>query len=189
MRQKLRGFTMIELIISLAILLITMHLGVSSMKNLVLRQSITMQVNSFSGMQRMARQTAIFKQSIVTMCASRDGKLCLKRKYWYEGILVFVDRDADYIVDDEDHIIKFHKIELENIQITWRAYQNKSYLQFLPSGWTNNQNGTFRFCINNEAARYNRALIISRSGRIRLSTDSKHNDGIHEDRNGVNVSC
>jgi type IV fimbrial biogenesis protein FimT len=188
MKNKLHGFTIIELMVSLAILIIAMHFTVSSMKELVLRQRVTTQINSFSGMQRMARQSAIFRQSIVTMCPSRDGITCLKRKYWHEGVLIFVDINADRVVDEKDHIVKFYKTENIDIQITWRAYQNKSYLQFTPNGWTNNQNGTFRFCIANESARYNRALIISRSGRIRLSTDS-NDDGVHEDRKGENVSC
>jgi len=175
-------------LISIVIMLIVLSVGVTNMERFVLRQKMTSQLNTFVSIQRLARQTAIFKNSMVTICASRDGLSCLSRKYWKEGVLVFIDRNANRVINNEDKVVKFYKSEFEDINITWRAYQNKSYIQFKSDGWTNNQNGTFRFCFINKSAEYNRALIINRSGRARLSFDS-NGDGVHDGADGKNIAC
>jgi len=188
MRINVTGFTLVELVITLSIVLIVLLFGVSNMEKFLLRQKMTSQLNTFVSLQRLARQTAIFKNSMITLCASRDGLSCLSRKYWRDGVLVFIDRNANRIIDKEDKVVKFHKSEFKGLNITWRAYQNKSYLQFKSDGWTNNQNGTFRFCFVDKSAQYNRALIINRSGRARLSTDS-NGDGVHDGADGKNIVC
>lgn len=188
MRKKEIGFTILELVITLAIMLIIIFIGIPSMKKLYLTQHMASHVNAFVSMQRYARQSAIFNQSLVTMCASDDGTQCLAKKYWHEGMIIFIDKDGDKSLDDEDRLLKFYKTQANDIQVTWRAFQNKSHLQFRSNGWTNHQNGTFRFCFDDEAPTFNRALIVNRAGRARLSTDSK-GDGVHDDANGDNVKC
>lgn len=187
-KSKISGFTLIELIVTLSIIVIVMQYGVHNMKDFVLRNTMTNYVNNFVTMQHLARQTAIFKQSLVTLCASKDGENCLTKKYWHEGMLVFIDHNGNIKLDGEDVIVKFHKSEVSTITMSWRAFQNKSYLQFSSNGWTNSQNGTFRFCFVNGDTKYNRALIVNRSGRLRLSYD-KDNDGTHEDASGDEIIC
>lgn len=187
-KNTVSGFTVIELMVTLAIIVIVMQFGVYNMKDLILRNQMTNYVNNFVTMQHLARQTAIFRQSLVTLCASNDGQICLAKKYWHEGMLIFIDYNGNQKIDNQDIIVKFHKSEVKTMRMTWRAFQNKSYLQFTSNGWTNSQNGTFRFCFDDEATTYNRALIVNRSGRLRLSTD-QDNNGIHEDASGDEITC
>ncbi|MGB0834725.1 MAG: GspH/FimT family pseudopilin [Psychrobium sp.] len=188
MKRLSSGFTIVELMIAMAIVIIVLHLGASSLKEMTLRNHMTTHVNEFVAVQRMARQYALYNKTDVIMCASTDGQKCMAKKYWHEGVLVFVDNNGDRKRDPDDKVIKFFQARAKNLQVTWRAYQNKRYLQFTANGWTNYQNGTFRFCFANEPQQYNRALIVSQIGRARLSTDSD-GDGFHEDRDGALISC
>ncbi|MGB1297316.1 MAG: GspH/FimT family pseudopilin [Psychrobium sp.] len=188
MKRASSGFTIIELMIAMAIVIIVLHLGAASLKEMTLRNHMTTHINEFVAMQRMARQYALYNKKDVTMCASTDGDKCMAKKYWHNGVLVFVDHNGNGKRDANDHVIKFFQARAKNLQVTWRVFQNKRYLQFGASGWTNEQNGTFRFCFANESQHYNRALIISKIGRARLSTDSD-GDGFHEDREGKLISC
>ncbi len=185
-RQK--GFTIVELIVAMAIMIIVMHLGVSSLKTMTLRSHMTTHVNEFVTMQRMARQFALNHKANVTFCASIDGLACVSKKHWNEGALIFVDRNGNRKVDSDDKIVRFFQSNSKNLRVTWRAFQNKSYLQYTANGWTNNQNGTFRFCFANESARFNRAVIVTKIGRTRLSKDND-GDGFHEDREGNLIAC
>ncbi|MCG7530968.1 GspH/FimT family pseudopilin [Psychrobium sp. MM17-31] len=188
MKRSVSGFTIVELMIAMAIVIIVLHLGASSLKEMTLRNHMTTHVNEFVAVQRMARQYALYNKTDVIMCASTDGQKCMAKKYWHEGVLVFVDHNGDRKRDPDDKVIKFFQARAKNLQVTWRAFPNRSYLQYVASGWTNNQNGTFRFCFANEPQHYNRALIITKIGRARLSTDSD-GDGFHEDREGKLISC
>jgi len=188
MKNRIRGFTLFELMVSLSIAIPLMLVGSSNIKPLVLKSKMTNHVNTFISMQRLARQNAIFRQSIVTFCASKNGEVCLSKTHWHEGVLSFTDHNSNRVVDDSDYIIHFQKTEIANLQVTWRAFQNRSYLQFDTNGWTESQNGTFRFCFINESDAFSRALIINSAGRLRLSTDS-NNDGFHEDANGDKITC
>lgn len=185
-RQK--GFTIVELIVAMAIMIIVLFVGMPSLKEMSLRNQMTTHINEFIAMQRMARQLALFNKTNVTFCASLDGRACISKKYWSEGALVFVDHNGDRKLDKEDKIVRFFQANAKELQVTWRAFQNKSYLQFGANGWTKNQNGTFRFCFKGESARFNRAVIITKIGRARLSTDADR-DGFHEDGAGEVISC
>ena len=188
MKNNTRGFTLVELMVSLSIAIPLMIVSSNNLKPLILKNKMTNHVNTFISMQRLARQTAIFQQSLVTLCASNNGEVCLSKTHWHEGMLTFVDDNGNRVIDGDDTIIHFHKTEITNLQVTWRAFQNRSYLQFNPNGWTESQNGTFRFCFSDESATFYRALILNRAGRLRLSMDS-NNDGFHEDANGDKIIC
>lgn len=188
MRYIQKGFTLIELVLTVAIIIIVLMVGIPSLKEMRLRNLMTTHLNEFIAMQRMARQFALFNRTNVTFCASIDGRTCTSKKYWGEGALVFIDRNGNRKFDNEDKIVRYFQSNTEEIQVTWRAFQNKSYLQFGANGWTKNQNGTFRFCFKGESARFNRAVIITKIGRARLSRDVD-GDGFHEDGNGKVIEC
>ncbi|WP_435274656.1 GspH/FimT family pseudopilin [Psychrobium sp. nBUS_13] len=188
MIYRQQGFTIVELVATMVTVIIVLFLGIPSLKEMSLRTQMTTHLNEFIAMQRTARQLALFNKTNVTFCASIDGNTCISKKYWSEGALVFIDHDGDHKLDSEDKAVRFFQSNAKELQVTWRAFQNKSYLQFGANGWTNNQNGTFRFCFKGESARFNRAVIITKIGRARLSTDVD-GDGFHEDGDGEIIEC
>ncbi|MGB0898572.1 MAG: pilus assembly FimT family protein, partial [Psychrobium sp.] len=80
MRYIQKGFTLIELVLTVAIIIIVLMVGIPSLKEMRLRNLMTTHLNEFIAMQRMARQFALFNRTNVTFCASIDGRTCTSKK-------------------------------------------------------------------------------------------------------------
>ena len=86
--------------------------------------------------------------------------------------MVFIDRAANGQVDSDDQIIHYFKPIKGKGTITWKNFRQLDYLQMIPLGNTNTQNGTFLYCSADK--KITRALVISLSGRVRMHDDTKH---------------
>lgn len=180
------GFQLIELMVSLAIVSSLISLSMPSYKDLIIRQYTRVEVNKWLLAFNFARQTAITSGNIVTVCPSDDGLSCGRN--WQSGAIVFIDLNRDHIKDANELLLQTVESVNQQQRVSWRAFQNRPYVQFQKNGFTWAQNGTLRICNDDPSLKYNRALIVTRSGRIRQSTDS-NNDGFEEDASGNKISC
>jgi type IV fimbrial biogenesis protein FimT len=181
-----RGFSLISALIAIAVLAIVLAIGTPSLMATVKTNKVVAQYNQLLSLLNMARQHALTFRSFVIVCPSEDGKVC--NKQWTDGIMVFVDRDKNQLLDNTDVFVKYIHHRYPDVMLTWRGFGVSSYLYFAPTGFTDNKNGTFRFCIDGNDLSFNRALIVSKSGRIRQSRDSD-NDRVHEDASGNDIKC
>lgn len=184
--KKQHGLTLMELIIGMAIVAILATGAIPSFYSFFQKFRLDSEVEKWLLGFNLARQSAITSENIVTLCPSSDGKNC--SKVWQDGGIVFVDSNFDHQKDADELLL--HQIESgkPNFLISWKAFQNRKYIQFQPNGFTWDQNGTLRVCSTDKSLKYNRALIVSRSGRIRMSTD-ENKDGVHEDSKGDQINC
>ncbi len=83
-----KGFSLIELIAVLAILALTLLIGVPALGNAVEKQRLRSATVEFVSTIRMARQEAINRNTVVTICPSLDGRACLSNQ-WSSGWIVF----------------------------------------------------------------------------------------------------
>ncbi|PIP80183.1 MAG: hypothetical protein COW84_06650 [Gammaproteobacteria bacterium CG22_combo_CG10-13_8_21_14_all_40_8] len=185
MKQN-NGYTLLELMIALAIISVLLGQGIPSYQAAVIRSKVSSQLNELTDLLNLARIYAISRNVVTTICPSADGKSCSRD--WTQGIMLFRDENLNHTKDLHENIIKILPKLPNSHLLTWRAFQNKNYLQYSPSGFTRSQNGTFRHCVTGETLKYNRALIITVSGRVRMSQD-KNKDGIYEDRKGEPIKC
>ena len=185
MSEQQQGLTLIELLMTMAVMSILFGLGLPSFDGLMIRSKVSAEQRQLVTLLNSARQTAVLSNQVVTICPSAGASRCLNG--WSEGYLAFIDENADRSLDPGERIIFQFKTQDENIHISWRAFGHKQSLQWLPSGITNHQNGSFEICYKNEA-KYARALILTKTGRIRRSKDTD-GDEIHENSRGQNISC
>jgi len=184
-----RGFGLISAMVAIAIIATVLLLGTPSLRAAVKQTRVAAQYNQVLGLIKIARQYALITRNFVSVCPSEDGVTCSKN--WMSGILVFVDINNDQIINGDDRVVKYVRHRYPNVKLTWRAFPRKHHnhhLNFTSLGWTDNFNGTFRFCITGQDLRFNRALIVSKSGRVRQSID-RNGDGIHEDASRKKVKC
>ncbi|OUS30395.1 hypothetical protein A9Q98_05230 [Thalassotalea sp. 42_200_T64] len=180
------GFSLVELLVTVAIMTSLLSIGMPSYQALIQRHYMKTEVNKWLLALNLARQTAITSGNIVTLCPSSNGISCGKK--WTDGAILFIDKNRDHVKDNNELMLQVVAAVQHRQLLTWRAFQNRKYIQFQQNGFTWSQNGTFRICANQTSLKYNRALIVTRSGRIRLSKDHDGN-GIHEDAAGKDVSC
>lgn len=100
-----RGFTLLELLITVAILAIVLAIGVPSFKYIINSSRISSEVNAFVGSLQYARGEAIKRGQSVAVCASSDGATCSGSSNWVNGWLVFVDANSSTTQDTGEPVI------------------------------------------------------------------------------------
>ena len=95
------GFTLLELIIVMAIAAILLTVGVPSFRETQLNNRMTTQVNDFVTSLHFTRSEAVKRGRRVTMCKSDDGQQCKTGgdADWQDGWLVYVDNNGNSSFD------------------------------------------------------------------------------------------
>ncbi|HJP34603.1 MAG TPA: GspH/FimT family pseudopilin [Gammaproteobacteria bacterium] len=109
-RKNQAGFTIIELMLTIAIGAILVALAIPSYTNMVLNNCLTSKTNAFVSAMQLARSTAVTIREDVTVgsldCrldANDDGAadgVCDAANEFGVGLVVFRDIDADGLADD-----------------------------------------------------------------------------------------
>jgi type IV fimbrial biogenesis protein FimT len=85
------GFTLIELLVVIAIASILAAVAIPGFTDMIQRNRVSGEVNSFVGDLQYARAQAIKTGQWVTICTSSDGSTCLGTNTWNSGWIVFPD--------------------------------------------------------------------------------------------------
>ncbi|MBV1914485.1 MAG: GspH/FimT family pseudopilin [Pseudomonadales bacterium] len=184
-----QGFTLIELMVTVAVAIILLTVGVPSLLYMISSSAITGNVDALNGDLALARSEAIVEKTTATVCKSADLLDCDSAVSWSDGWIVFTDVDGDQAVDGEDTIIRVH--EALSAQVTLKyddASVADAYLQYSYKGDLESSAGTFTFCPSDNDVSLARAIIVATTGRVRRSTDSDA-DGVHEDGGGGALTC
>lgn len=185
MKQLNHGFTLIELIATLTIAAILIGVAIPAFTDFLNNTKIKSQTLTLRATLHFARESAVNQTKTVTVCPTLKGEQC--HKNWSHSYMAFIDENENRQFDANDTVLSVKQVSDPNIKLRWRAFRKKTSLQWLDTGITNQQNGSFEYCYQNNP-KYARALVISKSGRIRVSKD-KNNDGIHENARGKNLTC
>lgn len=162
------GFTLLELIVVIAIASILLGLGVPSLGPFLSSERGVARMNSLAASLALTRSEAIKRNQHVVLCKSPDGEYCQRKgASWHDGWIVFVDRDHDRRRSDDEPIILYQGRGSTGQTLTYAAFGSRHYITYRPSGFTRT-NGTFTLC----DPRYPdnaRALILMKTGRVRAS--------------------
>jgi type IV fimbrial biogenesis protein FimT len=169
-----KGFTLIELMIVIAILAILFVVAVPAYKNLQVRQKINGQANFLFSVVYQARSEAIKRSSVVTICKSNNGQAC--GGTWSDGWLMFADQDADGALEPSENMITAGRLDSQ-IDTTWSAFGSNNYIRLTQRGMTLAQNGTFKLCPENGDPSFARVVVVSKLARVRLPPVGKDADG------------
>lgn len=171
--------------IAISIVSILFGFALPSFNDLLKRSKVKTNVARLTQTIQMSRLAAITKNVRVTLCPMGNGSSCASD--WSAGYMAFIDKNGDREYNDSDILLYQFKSSDKKSRLTWRAFGVRRSLQWLETGITNHQNGTFEFCLDNDA-KLARGLFLTKAGRVRYSKD-KNGDGIHEKVNGDPISC
>ena len=163
------GFTLVELLIVLAIAAILTAIALPSFQDISERNRVTANVNKLVRELHLARSEAIKRKVRAVLCSSSNPEAGLPTcsGSWTQGWILFVDTDNDQTFDNNEPLITVHNGLQSGNTLKWN---NGNNIWYLPSGTTSNLGGTFTIC--SQDYKHARGIIISSSGRVRLSNDS-----------------
>lgn len=166
MRRKQPGFTLIELMITLAIAAILLGVAVPNFQTFVLNNRISTQVNDFMTALGLARSEAIKRATRVTVCKSASGTNCTTAGDWGQGWIVFVDGGTAGTVDGTDAVIQVRGA-LEGSNTLVGNINVANFISYRASGY-GTLAGTLSLCPPSPAAVPGRDIVIANTGRARV---------------------
>lgn len=159
MIKKIKGFTLLELLLAISIIAITLILAVPSYQQFIMRMQ--QNLSSFQLLKAIetARQEAIVRGEIVKLCKSKDMQTC--GGDWNDGYIILAG---------DKRLYAFQKtMGRAEGSIVWRARLGQEELEFLPTGLTRAENGAFLYCEQN--AKFPSWLIVlNKSGKARIDS-------------------
>ncbi|HEY0680791.1 MAG TPA: GspH/FimT family pseudopilin [Steroidobacter sp.] len=88
MRRARRGFTLIEAMVAIAVVLVLTAIAVPSFKNASAGSELRSAATDLVASAHLARSEAIKRNTPVTMCVSSDGENCATSGGWEQGWIV-----------------------------------------------------------------------------------------------------
>ncbi len=186
MRAPLRGYTLLELLLVVAVGAILASLAMPGLGRAVQANAAALVMNDLARLLGMARALAVHNGTSVTLCPSASGSTCGGE--WAAGMLLFTDANRDRVIDANDQLAQVVGPVATAGTLRLRSFPNRQYLQFTPLGFTHRQNGNFTWCPAGGRPELAQQLIFSQSGRTRFARDSD-GDGLREGANGQALPC
>lgn len=191
-RVNVKGFTLVELMVTISVLAILLAIAIPSFSGAIARNAVAGHVNGFIGDARYARTEAIKRGANVTMCRTDNPEAAApacnivvaaippavtKNSDWSGGWLIFVDTDNDgaYKTASSDILLRVQPAQDRSGGMT--STVTYDYFTYNAIGKVSN-NGTItaspKGSLSGESE-YQRRLKIDTVGRIRWC---KASDGI-----------
>jgi type IV fimbrial biogenesis protein FimT len=109
-KRHTSGFTLTELIITMAIAAILLAIGIPSFKYVTVSNRISTEVNGLLGDMQFARSEAVKEGLPVTVCASSNATsanpTCSNGTAWQNGWIVFLDSNNNQTVDPGEQVVR-----------------------------------------------------------------------------------
>jgi type IV fimbrial biogenesis protein FimT len=86
--RRNEGFSLVELMIAIAILVILAGIGIPNFRDMILNNRIASQSNGMLGVLQMARSEAVTRRATITVCPSSDQTTCTADTEWQDGVVV-----------------------------------------------------------------------------------------------------
>jgi type IV fimbrial biogenesis protein FimT len=103
------GFTMVEMLMTIAIATIVTMLAVPSFRYVTNANRISSEINGLLGDMQFARSEAIKEGKNVTVCVSSDGNTCINSTAWRSGWIVFSDPTNTGVHDAGETLLRVQK--------------------------------------------------------------------------------
>lgn len=158
------GFTLVEVMVTLAISTILMGVAAPNLSNLYDDLRADSHIRTIQQTLQYGRNSAISYATRVTICPVEDDK-CSNN--WQLGLTVFTDSGDKNSIDGIDKIL----IQTAPFNTRDTVTYNRSAVRFQPDGLASGTNGTLKYCPSSASSPYSKAVIVNQAGRIRFSRE------------------
>lgn len=167
--RALRGFTLVELMIVIAVVAILLGLAVPSFYETITNMKLTSYANNLVGSTLLARSEAINRNAVVSMCVSPDGMTC-GGGGWQQGWIVMCNTNAapNNVVCDPagTNVLVVHRQPAVSTGWNITEANGLTAIAFQPTGTSVNSAATLTICRATPSVGSNERLVrISTTGR------------------------
>ncbi len=158
MKTSTSGFTLVELMVIIAMATILFTMAIPSFTSMVRNTRLATQANEFVSDLNLARSEAIKRGERVRVCKSADGTTCTGDGAWTQGWIVEVEGSGE--------LLRARGILREGLALTGNQKVANSVI-YRPDGSTAN-NGSITLCAKDRGV----DVIIAMGGRVRTENTS-----------------
>ncbi len=160
--KKLSGFTLVELMVVVAIAGMAMAFAIPAMGTFIKNERLVTQINTLVGHLAYARSEAVTRRQQTILCASNNMNTC-NGADWATGWILFIDADNSSTFNAGEQVLRAKAtLEGSNTLISSTGamiiYDNR--------GFSPNSNGVFSLCDDRGAAHV-KSISITNTGRVR----------------------
>jgi len=164
MRTATRGFTLLELALTVSIMAICAVVAVPALAPMLERYRANAALHALATQVQLARMAAITYRQPAILCPSGDGATCSGVPDWSGGWLLFLDPNGNRIRDPGEQLVRAENVPLaRHLRILGTA--GRAQLRYLPDGRSAGSNVTISVCGHDDLVLG--AVIISNVGRPR----------------------
>ncbi len=158
------GFTLVELLATLAILAILAGMAAPSLRELAARHRLATATNQFVASFQQARMHALSHQLPTELCPAAGGAACAGGLDWSGGWLAWQDDDRNRRLDPGEPVLaRFDPLPAGLIA---RSSIGRPQLRFRPDGSASGSNLTLTLC-DTRLPGQGRAIVVNNGGRPR----------------------
>lgn len=168
-RTARKGFTIVELMVTVAVLGVLAALALPAFGQLLARQRVSAARGDLFATLMLARSQALDLGQRVAVCPSADALTCRQDSRWEGGWLLFVDANFDRRRGPNEEILQQGPLA-PRVQI--RSNGGRPLVIFHPDGSAAGFNVTFNLCAEG-LAEPARQLIVSNAGRLRSDVGAR----------------
>lgn len=170
-RSRCAGFTLIEVLVVVAIASLLLSLAAPAMSNMVNSMRLSTAGDSFFSSLLLARSEAIKRNSRAVVCKSFTGDACTTSGGWEQGWIVFHDVNNNAALDAGEVVLLREQAVSHPIRLTGNG-PLVNYVSYTPMGMTSFTSGAFQagtltVCTQSSTSVAAREIKISISGRPR----------------------
>lgn len=169
MRRSPEGFTLIELMTTIAVVAVLAVVAVPGMRDFIVNNRLAAQSNDFISTLALARSEAVKRGKPVTVCRSKDGASC--GGDWTDGWIMFTDTAATGATPVMGELLRVNGELSGETELTINP--DTAYLRYLPSGRLDaNDVQVFDLVIPGCSGNQRRSIAVLPTGRAAVSRES-----------------
>ena len=162
---QIRGFSLIELLMSMTLLAVLLTIASPSFATLMGRTRSQSARVALDTALNLARLSAISRGTHVVACPSVDQQQCLHGTEWHHGWLVFADLDHDGAHSANEPLIGVMQAQPSGVGI--QSTTGRLHVDYQPDGSAGGTNLTLTVCDRAAGAANASTLVVNQGGRIR----------------------
>lgn len=164
--STVQGFTLIELMVTIAIFVIISALAIPFFKNLLSEWESKTVSTDLVRILHQNKHHAFMNHQRLGMCGSSDLQNC--DNAWNKGIIVFSDQKVmNRLKEADETIVHAFRLDLKHGSLTWNGFGLANNLVFqADNGLPRGSQGSFVYCSQHQDHSFK--LILSQMGHARI---------------------